>query len=161
VLAALAVAVVVAVLLIVIYGVGSSTKTPVRASTTTAVRRSKASKTHGQAKAAAVNPALVTVAVLNGTPTANLAHTIGSRLAAVGYKEGTTTNAADETQTSTVVGYLPGHRSDAFAVASSLKLSKSSVTPVTSSNQSVACPPPAPCSAAVVVTVGSDLSAGA
>jgi hypothetical protein len=60
-----------------------------------------------------------------------------------------------------LVGFLPGHRNDALAVATSLKLRSSSVAPVSQSNRSVACPPPAPCAAAVVVSVGSDLSTGA
>ena len=154
----LGVVVVVAALLIVTSGPGTSTKT---STTTAAAQRSKAPKTHRRTKATVVNPALVTVAVLNGTATPNLAHTIGSRLAAVGYKEGAIVTASDQTQTSTVVGYLPGHRSDALAVATLLKLGSSSVAPVNQSNQSVACPPPATCTAAVIVTVGSDLAAGA
>jgi hypothetical protein len=154
----LGVVVVVAALLIVTSGPGTSTKT---STTTAATQRSKAPKTHRRTKAKVVNPALVTVAVLNGTATPNLAHTIGSRLAAVGYKEGAIVTASDQTQTSTVVGYLPGHRGDALAVATSLKLGSSSVAPVNQSSQSVACPPPATCTAAVIVTVGSDLAAGA
>jgi CBS domain containing-hemolysin-like protein len=157
VLGALGVVAGVAVLLILTSGGSSSTKTSI----TTAAHRSKASKTHRRTKATVVNPALVTVAVLNGTATPNLAHTIGSRLAAVGYKEGAIVTASDQTQTSTVVGYLPGHRSDALAVATSLKVGLSSVAPVDPSSQSVACPPPAPCTAGVVVTVGSDLASGA
>jgi hypothetical protein len=153
----LGVVVVVAVLLIVTSsGGGSSTKT----STTTAAQRSKA-KTHRRTRATAVNPALVTVALLNGTTTQKLAHTIGSRLVAVGYKEGATINASDQTQTTTMVGYLPGHLSEARAVAASLKLGSSSVAPVSQSSQALACPPPAPCTATVIVTVGSDLAPGA
>jgi hypothetical protein len=161
VLGVLAVAVVVAVLLIVTSGDRTSTKTTAQTSSTTGAQRRKAPKTGRRTTVPVVNPALVTVAVLNGTATPNLAHAIGSRLAAVGYKEGAIVTASDQTQSATVVGYLPGHRSDALAVATSLKLRQSSVAPVTQSNQSVACPPPAACTAAVIVTVGSDLAAGA
>jgi hypothetical protein len=161
VLGVLAVAVAVAVAVIVTSGDGTSPKTAARISSTTVAQRRKAPKTGRRTTAPAVNPALVTVAVLNGTATPNLAHAIGSRLAAVGYKEGAIVTASDQTQTATVVGYLPGHRSDALAVATSLKLGSSSVAPATQNNQSVACPPPAACAAAVIVTVGSDLAAGA
>jgi LytR cell envelope-related transcriptional attenuator len=161
-LGVLSVAVVAAVLFIVTSSAGTSTKTATtQTSSTTAAARHKAPKARRRTNAPAVNPALVTVAVLNGTGTPNLAHAIGSRLAAVGYKEGSILTASDQTQTATVVGYLPGHRSDAQAVATSLKLGSSSVQPVSQSNQSVACPPPAACAAAVIVTVGSDLAAGA
>jgi len=58
-----------------------------------------------------------------------------------------------------VVGYMPGHRSDALIVAKSLKLGSASVQPVDQSNKTVACPASStPCTAQVVVTVGSDLA---
>jgi hypothetical protein len=98
------------------------------------------------------------VAVLNGTSTNNLAHTVGSRLVADGYKQGTLATASDQTLTRTVVAYLPGHRDDAVHVATSLKLGPSSVVPVDSSTQAIACPAPNPCRAQVIVTVGSDLA---
>jgi hypothetical protein len=146
------------VVLIVTSGGGSPTRTT---STPTGAQRQRSPKNRHSGKTTVVNPALVTVSVLNGTATPNLAHDIGSRLAALGYKEGSIATAPDQTQTSTLVGFLPGHRNAALAVATSLKLRSSSVAPVSQSNRSVACPPPAPCAAAVVVSVGSDLSTGA
>jgi hypothetical protein len=68
------------------------------------------------------------------------------------------TTATDQTRTSTTVGYLPGHRRDAQAVASTLKLSSGSVAAVDPNTQAVACPPPAACTATVIVTVGADLA---
>jgi hypothetical protein len=53
---------------------------------------------------------------------------------------------------------MPGHRRDALAVASTLKLGAASVQPVDQNTQAVACPPPSACTATVVVTVGSDLA---
>lgn len=109
---------------------------------------------------AVFNPASVTVAVLNGTATNQLAHRVAARLAAVGYKEGTIATAANQTEPTTVVAYLPGakDRTDALHVASALKLRSSSVQPIDQSTQQVACPPPGACTANVVVTVGADLA---
>lgn len=142
---------VVAVLLIVTSGSNNSPST-------NAGRTTNAPAANRPKPAASFNPASVTVAVLNGTSTSGLANRIATKLGAGGYKEGKVTNAADQTQTSTVVAYLPGHRSDALHVATSLKLQQSSVQPIDSSTQAVACPPPGSCTSTVVVTVGSDLA---
>jgi LytR cell envelope-related transcriptional attenuator len=106
------------------------------------------------------NPARVTVAVLNGTAINQLAHRIGAKLAGVGYKEGAIATAANQTEPSTIVAYLPGstNRTDALHVASALKLTSGRVQPIDQSTQQVACPPPAACNANVVVTVGADLA---
>jgi hypothetical protein len=107
------------------------------------------------------NPAHVTVAVLNGTNTNQLAHHVADRLAAEGFKEGTVATASNQTQTSTIVAYLPGasNRNAARHVAKTLNLPPSTVTPVDQAAQAVACPPPAACSANVIVTVGANLAA--
>ncbi len=104
------------------------------------------------------NPRSVTVSVLNGTATAGLAHRTALRLAGAGYRQGTVATATDQTRTTTQVSYLPGDRSDALRVASTLRLSSAAVAPIDSGTQAVACPPPAACTANVVVTVGADLS---
>jgi hypothetical protein len=148
----LGVVAVVAVLLVVTSSGGSGHTASTAAST------SNAPKPRHRTRPAPFQPASVTVAVLNGTATANLAHQIALRLGSAGFKQGTIATASDQTQTATVVGYLPGHRKDALAVAASLKLGSASVQPVDQSNQAVACPPPAACAANVIVTVGSDLA---
>ena len=151
----LGVVAVVVILLVVTSGGGSSSSS----SSTPANATNASSHRTGSGQAAAVKPASVTVAVLNGTSTSNLAHDVGQRLGAAGYKEGTIATAADQTQTATVVGYLPGHRAAALLVAKSLKLGPASVQPVDQSNRTVACPASStPCAAKVVVTVGSDLA---
>ena len=109
----------------------------------------------------AIKPSSVTVAVLNGTSTTNLAHDISVKLGSAGYKLGNIATATDQTQTATVVGYLPGHRAAAAIIAKSLGLGPASVQAVSSSNQAVACPQAASCAAQVVVTVGSDLASAA
>ena len=102
----------------------------------------------------------MTVAVLNGTSTNQLAHTIGAKLVALGYKEGTLATAANQSQPTTIVAYFPGakDRADALHVAASLKLNPSSVQPIDTPTQQVACPSTTPCTANVVVTVGADLA---
>ena len=145
----------IAVLLIATSG-GSGTKT----SNTNAARTTNAPSAGHSRAAAAFSPASVTVAVLNGTATNQLAHTVGSKLAAVGYKEGALRTASNQTQTATVVAYLPGaqNRTAALHVAAALKLGSASVQPIDQSTQQVACPPPQACTANVVVTVGADLA---
>jgi hypothetical protein len=104
------------------------------------------------------NPRTVTVAVLNGTATSGLAHRTALRLASAGYREGNVATATDQTRTVTQVAYLPGYQSDALRVATTLKLSSASVQPIDAGTRAVACPPPAACTANVVVTVGADLA---
>jgi LytR cell envelope-related transcriptional attenuator len=152
VVAALAVAAA-AVVLVVVTGVGSSSKPTPGAPASNAPAPPKSA-------AAAFKPSSVTVAVLNATATNQLAHRVAAKLVAVGYREGTVATAANQTATTTVVAYLPGakNRADALHVATALKLTPGSVRPVDQGTRQVACPPPAACTANVVVTVGSDLA---
>jgi hypothetical protein len=105
------------------------------------------------------SPSSVTVAVLNGTNVNQLAHTVGAKLAADGYKDGSLQTAANQSQQSTVVAYFPGaaNRNDALHVANSLNLKPSAVQPIDSSTEQVACSGSTVC-ANVVVTVGADLA---
>jgi hypothetical protein len=105
-------------------------------------------------------PSSVTVAVLNGTTTNQLAHRIADKLAAYGYKEGTIATAANQTATKTVVGYRKGatNRTDAVHVAQALGLRSSAVQAVDQGTLQVACPASSACTANVVVTVGADLA---
>ena len=146
---------VVAGLLIATSGGGS---TNASTATTPASNAPSANPTPAAPAAPAFNPSSVTVAVLNGTSTNNLAHTVAAKLVSGGYKQGPLATASDQTRTKTTVAYLPGHRDAAQHVASALKLQSSAVSPVDSSTQAIACPPPNPCSAQVIVTVGSDLA---
>jgi hypothetical protein len=100
----------------------------------------------------------VTVAVLNGTGTTGLAHRTAQRLSSAGFRQGTIATATDQTRTTTQVAFLPGYRTDAMRVASTLKLSTGAVQPIDAGTRAVACPPPAACTTNVVVTVGSDLA---
>jgi LytR cell envelope-related transcriptional attenuator len=112
------------------------------------------------------NPSSVTVAVLNGTATNQLAHRVGDKLAALGYKRGTIATAANQTATTTVVAYVGSStrrtraagRLDALHVARALGLRPTAVRPVDQSTLQVACPASAACTANVVVTVGADLA---
>lgn len=133
-----------------------NTPAPGAARSTDATSSAKARK----AKAAAtVAPSSVTVAVLNGTLTSNLAHDISTKLQSAGYRQGTIATATDQTHTSTIVGYLPNDKRDALVVAKSLKLGPASVRVVDPNNRSVACNGSATtCPAQVVVTVGADLA---
>jgi hypothetical protein len=152
-LAALGVVAVVAVLLIVTSSGGGNP------SNSTSVRNSNAPvKKHSSHPAAPVfKPSSVTVAVLNGTSTSGLAGRVATKLGAAGYKKGAVTNGPDQTRTTTVVGYLPGFKSDALQVAKSLSLGSGAVQQVDSQTQTIACPQSSSCSANVVVTVGADL----
>jgi hypothetical protein len=114
-----------------------------------------------QTKTVRVNPATVTVAVLNGTSTNNLAADVLSKLTDVGFKPGQTDNAPDQTETSTTIGYLPGDRNRALAVARALHLSDKAVVKVPTAAREVVCGTPISCPDQVVVTVGADLESDA
>lgn len=108
-----------------------------------------------------VKPANVTVSVLNGTDQNGLALSVSNQLVAKGFRKGAITNAANQTQTTSIVGYsAPAYRADAIAVADTLKLRQTSVQLVNSSTKTIACSnSPLGCSSLVYVTAGSDLSA--
>jgi LytR cell envelope-related transcriptional attenuator len=131
----------------------SSQSTSAAAGTTAATTQH-----HRRSKSGGVTPSSVTVAVLNGTATNQLAHKVAEKLAGVGYKQGQVAGAADQTHTATVVAYFPGQKASALAVAKALNLGPASVQPVDPGTQSLACTPGAACAANVVVTVGSDLA---
>jgi hypothetical protein len=152
-LGAMAAIAVVAVVLLLTGGGGKATSTSASTPTTNALNRRRI------ARRASVNPATVTVAVLNGTASTGLAHTVSQNLVSLGYKQGAVQTATDQTHATTVVAYLPGFKQDALAVANSLKLSPASVAPVDQAAQAVACPGPGACTADVIATVGADLAA--
>jgi hypothetical protein len=158
---ALLVVIIVGVLLVVTNSGGSGSSGATRTTAHHAAGATKAAtgRTAKTRATTAVTPSAVTVAVLNGTSTSNLAHDISQKLSAAGYKPGSIATATDQTQSSTIVGYLPNDKRDALAVAKALKLRATSVQAVDSSNRTVACNgSAATCSAQVVVTVGSDLA---
>jgi hypothetical protein len=152
----LVVVVIAAGLLVLTSSSGSSSQS----TSSTQASQTTSKKSSGRRHAvAAVTPSAITVAVLNGTSTSNLAHDVATKLTAARYKQGTVATASDQTLTATIVGYLPGHRQDAIAVAKSLKLGSASVQAVDPANRAVACSgSSSSCSAQVVVTVGSDLA---
>jgi hypothetical protein len=151
----LAVAAVVVVLLLVTGGGSSSSSSSSSSarSSTASAKRHQSGRSH-----VALTPSAITVSVLNGTSTPNLAAAVSNRLGSSGYKPGRVTNAVDQGLTSTIVGYLPDHRAAALLVAKSLGLGQASVQAVDPSNESVACPSSSSCSAQVVVAVGGDLA---
>jgi len=134
-------------------------------SSSTATKHGKHGKTTAGATTVKVNPATVTVGVLNGTSTNKLAADIMTKLTGAGYKPGQTANApaASQSLQSTIVGYTqPAYRDDALAVAKSLNLGPASVQAVNPADESAACSQtPTNCAAQVVVTVGSDLASAA
>ena len=97
-----------------------------------------------------VDPAQVTVAVLNGTTVQGLAAQLGEEVRAGGFKLGTIGNAARIDQASSEVLYRQGEGRAARAVANRLGIEKTS--PVDSVNQEIAG------SFDVIVLVGSDRS---
>ena len=116
---------------------------------------------HAVAIAAApsgVTPSLVTVAVVNATNINELAHHVSTHLTALHFQPGTLATATNQSHATTTVGYLPGHRDDAMAVAHALKLPASAVRPVTQSNEGLVCPNPSDCTADVIVVAGPNLA---
>jgi hypothetical protein len=99
-------------------------------------------------RGAAVNPANVTVAVLNGTTVPGLAATLSDEVAAAGFKVGTITNFSDQQLAESVVQYAPGHEAEARAVSRRLKVTQRE--PVNPSSQALAG------DATVIVIAGAD-----
>jgi hypothetical protein len=75
-----------------------------------------------QPEPARVNPADVTVTVLNATNTTGLAVRILSRLEQAGFQKGNTGNAIERQRAESVVMYKPGKKEDARAVARRLDI---------------------------------------
>ncbi|MFZ0091292.1 MAG: LytR C-terminal domain-containing protein, partial [Solirubrobacteraceae bacterium] len=162
VIAALAVVAVVVVVLVVTSSSKSSNAASSTVASSTAAKAGRHRDTAAGTKVA-VTPSAVTVAVLNGTSTANLAHDVMQKLTGLGYKQGAIQTASNQSLDSTIVGYMqPADRADALAVAKSLDLGSASVQGVAAGDRTVACSAtPTNCPAQVVVTVGADLASAA
>jgi hypothetical protein len=97
---------------------------------------------------ARVNPADVTVTVLNATNTTGLAVRILSQLENQGFTKGNTGNATDRQRAESVVMYKPGNNDEARAVARRLDIA--SIEPIDDQAQQLAG------AANVVVVLGAD-----
>jgi hypothetical protein len=95
-----------------------------------------------------INPANVTVAVLNGTTVPGLAATLSDEVGAAGFQVGTITNFTDQQLGQSVVQYAPGHEPEARAVSRRLDINQRE--PVTPSSQTLAG------DATVIVIAGAD-----
>ena len=106
---------------------------------------------NGQQKPA-IDPANVTVAVLNGTTVPNLAKSVGEKVTGKGFQLGTVANTADQQQqrAESVVLYSPGHREEAKAVSRRLGIAQRQ--PIDPASQGLAG------DATVVIIAGADLS---
>ena len=73
-----------------------------------------------------MNPANVTVAVLNGTTVPGLAKTVGEEVEGHGFELGTVANTADQEQqrAESVILYAPGHEREAMAVSRRLSITQ-------------------------------------
>jgi hypothetical protein len=114
-----------------------------------------------QHKAVTIDPRTVTVAVMNGTTTANLAADVSQKLAGAGFKQGKTTNFNTQSLTTTTIGYATGHRPQALAVAKALKVKYSNVKQVTATTQALVCAAGTTCPDQVFVVLGADLASNA
>ena len=112
----------------------------------------QASDGQDQKKTAAIDPANVTVAVLNGTTVPNLAKSVGESVTGKGFQLGTVANTADQKQqrAESVVLYSPGHRDEAKAVSRRLGIAQRQ--PIDPASQGLAG------DATVVIIAGADLS---
>jgi hypothetical protein len=99
-------------------------------------------------KGAAINPASVTVAVLNGTTVPGLAATLSDQVGAAGFKVGTITNFYDQQLAESVVQYAPGHEAEAKAVSRRVGITQRE--PVNPSSRALAG------DATVIVIAGAD-----
>jgi hypothetical protein len=95
-----------------------------------------------------VDPANVTVAVLNGTTVPGLAATLSDEVGAAGFRVGTITNFSDQQLAESVVQYAPGHETEARAVSRRLGINQRE--PVNPASQALAG------DATVIVIAGAD-----
>ncbi|HEY5287511.1 MAG TPA: LytR C-terminal domain-containing protein, partial [Solirubrobacteraceae bacterium] len=104
---------------------------------------------HARAATPATDPSELSVAVVNGTSTNDLAHHLAEDLRQGGYKRAEASSAVPPgTRATTVVAYRTGHRADGQAVAKALDVTR--VEPMAGSTESLAG------SATVVVVAGAD-----
>jgi len=136
-------------------GQGSATGSPTvqsTASTTHHTHHTQTSPNHSEGSAAAASPASTTVAVLNGTSTNGLAHSLSKDLQQSGYAQAAALNGTPSgSHATTVVEYTNGHRADAQGVASALSVTQ--VQPMEAAVASLAG------AAMVVVIAGEDKAA--
>ena len=95
-----------------------------------------------------IDPADVTVAVLNGTTVPGLAATVGDRIQGAGFQLGTVTNNFDQQRAESVVLYAPGSEREAADVGRRLDISQRE--PIDAESQALAG------DATVVVVAGAD-----
>jgi hypothetical protein len=99
-------------------------------------------------KAGAINPASVTVSVLNGTTVPGLAAKVGDRVEGLGFQLGNVTNNSDQSRNESVVLYAQGSEREAAEVARKLRISARE--PIDPASQALAG------DAGVVIIAGSD-----
>jgi LytR cell envelope-related transcriptional attenuator len=103
---------------------------------------------HGGQRHGGVNPAHVTVAVLNGTTVPGLASALGDELNAAGFRLGAISNFADQRVAESVVQYAPGHQLEAHAVGGRVGIDRRE--PIDASTRALTG------DATVIVIVGAD-----
>src|SRR6202012_4139519 len=136
----------------------SSSSASVSGSRTSATQRTKNGRQR-KTGTTTVTPSNVTVQVLNGPATNNLAHDVAAKLTTAGYKASGTQNASETGVTSTIVGYTASNaRADALAVAKSLDLGPASVQEVSQGDRAKVCGGTTACTTQVVVPAGADLA---
>ncbi|MBS1868699.1 MAG: LytR C-terminal domain-containing protein, partial [Actinobacteria bacterium] len=146
---------VVALAALLLSGGGSDTPSSARTAAGNAPTQQTSSASSRTTSAAAPPHGKITVAVLNGTPTAGLASTVANTLAADGFARGPVTNASDQQRSVTVVSYFGGHETEAQEVAKTLNVPSDAVQPIDADTEA-ACAQGGTCAATVVVTVGAD-----
>ncbi len=131
---------------------GRGTTKTASSTTTSAHTHKQASSHHSESPAVAASPAATSVAVLNGTNTTGLAHSLSKDLQQNGYSQATALNGSPPgSHATTIVEYSSGHRADAQGVASALGIAQ--VQPMETVVASLAG------SATVVVLAGADKAA--
>jgi LytR cell envelope-related transcriptional attenuator len=104
---------------------GGGSKTTAAQSSASAETQPARSHKRASARVVAGNPGETSVAILNGTGTAGLAHHLAADLQQSGYTQAVAlAGVPPGTHATTVVEYVRGHRADAQAVARKLNVTK-------------------------------------
>jgi hypothetical protein len=104
---------------------GGQASTKTTSTTNSTAKHKPTSSHHSESAVAAVSPAETSVAVLNGTNTTGLAHSLSDDLQQSGYLRATALDGSPPgAHTTTSVEYASGHKAEARAVAGSLDVTQ-------------------------------------
>jgi hypothetical protein len=103
---------------------GDDSKPPAAKGPASSASQTTPADTPKKSASSGIDPASVTVAVLNGTTTPGLAAKLGDRITAQGFKLGNVTNNPDQQRAESVVMFTGGAEKEAAEVGKRMKIAQ-------------------------------------